>query len=77
MYYIIEIQEQADGTGAILTFTEPTENQALSKWHSVLTFASVSEVFCHSAVVLDSEGKHIARESYMHYPQVEEVELND
>ena len=66
MFYIIETQEQADGTAAMLTYQEQTKNDALSKWHSVLSFAAVSSIYIHSCIVLDSELKTIAKESFKH-----------
>ena len=68
MYYIIETQENADGTAAILTYQETTKNAAISKWHDVLRFAVISSVYIHSCVILDSSLKVVEgmRESYIH-----------
>lgn len=66
MFYIIETQQQADGTAAILTYEEETKNGALSKWHSVLQYAAISSVCIHSCAVLNEELKVVARESYRH-----------
>ncbi len=66
MYYIVETQENADCTASILTYTETNRNTALSKWHQILQYAAVSTVYVHSCVVLDSELRIIARESYTH-----------
>jgi len=66
MFYIIETQENADGTAGILTFTEQYKNNAISKWHDILHYAAVSSVYKHSCVVLDDSLKVIARESYLH-----------
>ena len=40
MYYIIETQQNADGTAAILTYQEAEKNTALSKWHNILSYAA-------------------------------------
>lgn len=67
MFIIIEIQEATYGaTPGTLIFKEETQNEALSKWHEILHYAAVSTLYRHSAVVLNTEGKIIARESYMH-----------
>ena len=67
MFIILEIQESEYGvTPATLVFTAATKNEALSKWHEILKYAAVSSLYRHSAVVLDTEGKAIARESYEH-----------
>lgn len=66
MYYIIETQENADGTAAILTYQEIEKNAALSKWHNVLSYAAVSSVYNHSCAVLDSSLRTVVRESFLH-----------
>lgn len=70
MYYIAEIQENADGTGAVLTYTETTRNGAFSKYHDILHYAAVSNVHLHSAVLMQNDGKYLARETFVH--EVEE-----
>ncbi len=67
MYIVLEIQENEYGADpATLVFKSETKNEALSKWHEILKFAAVSTLYRHSAVILDTEGKTVARESYMH-----------
>ena len=65
MYFVIELQTNQDGTTAILTSTYPTKNEALSKYHTILSFAAVSELPVHSAVVIDEQGRQIAREAFV------------
>lgn len=77
MYYIIETQENQDGTAAILTYQETTKNAALSKWHAVLQFAAISSVYNHSCAVLNSELKTVVRESYQHIPEPEVTEVGE
>lgn len=72
MYYIIETQQNTDGTAANLTYQEESQNAALSKWHEVLHYAAISTIYIHSCCVLNEELKVIARESYRHYPVEEE-----
>jgi len=73
MFYIIETQENKDGTAGILTFTEQYKNDAISKWHDILHYAAVSNVYRHSCIVLDSSLKTVARESYLHLGEGEDV----
>ena len=69
MYHIIETQQNKDGTAAILTYQEPTEAGAISKWHAVLQYAVMSEVYIHSCAILTEDLKMLKRESYTHNPQ--------
>lgn len=67
MFIILEIQESTFGAEpATLVFKAETQNAALSKWHEILQYAAISTIYRHSAVVLNTEGKIIARESYLH-----------
>lgn len=66
MYYIIETQQNADGTAAILTYQEAEKNTALSKWHNILSYAAVSTVYNHSCAVLDDSLRTVVRESFIH-----------
>ena len=66
MFYIVETQENKDGTASILTYTEQGKNEAISTWHNILHYAAVSSIYRHSCVILDSELKTVARESYLH-----------
>ncbi len=73
MFIVLEIQESAFGaTPAVLTFISETKNEALSKWHEILKFAAVSTLYRHTAIVLTTEGKTLARESYVHVTEESE-----
>ena len=76
MYYIIEIQEQQDGTGTIVTPIKTSENtnDAFSKYHGTLTFAAISNVYRHTVMILDGSGQYLARETYTHVPVEPELE---
>ena len=67
MYIIFEIQTN-NGASTVVTPIQTTETKydAMSRYHSVLAFAATSDVDCHTAVVLDEQGRVIARESYFH-----------
>ena len=73
MFYIIEIQEQIDGTGAVVTpiKTATDQNNAMSKYHSTLASAAISPVYKHTVAVLDGSGQYLARETYTHRPDPE------
>ena len=73
MYIILEIQEQEQGSvPATLTYTAETLDEAKSKYHSILQYAAASTIYRHSAVVIDTNGKYLARECYEHVPQTGE-----
>lgn len=64
MYFCVEIQTYQGGTGATVVTEHSAKNEALSKYHTVLSYAAVSDLPCHSCVVLDEEGRAIAREAF-------------
>lgn len=67
MYIIIEIQEQTEGcVPNTISYTASSLDEAMSKYHYVLHYASVSDLFRHGAVIMSTDGKYIARESYKH-----------
>ena len=63
---IIEIQHNADGTTSCITTTHATRPEAEQKYHAVLSFAAVSNVYVHSVVMLDAYGTRIKGETYYH-----------
>lgn len=65
MFFIIELQVNRD-SGANIVQTADTQQEAMSKYHTVLSFAATSEVDKHSCIVLDDEGRQVARECYIH-----------
>lgn len=73
MYIIIELQT-TDGQTANIVSTRNTKDEAMSTYHSILAAAAISQVEYHTAVVMDEEGKYLARECYRHYKQPEVVE---
>lgn len=75
MYTILELQTN-NGQTLIPTpiKTAATKNEAMSMYHGILFAAAVSEVQCHTAMVIDEEGKTLARESYHHTTPEPEVE---
>ena len=65
-YITIEIQTNADGTVGTIVTPHDTRNAAESTFHTILAAAAVSELPCHAAVLITSEGYPVAYESYKH-----------
>lgn len=67
MYIVFEIQEEHDGTTRVL---EPAifDNleRALQKYYTVLSYAVISELARHSAMVVATDGTVIKVECYQH-----------
>ena len=62
----IVIELQTTETTAALNFVFADRLQAEQKYHEILSYAAVSSVPVHSAVMLTSEGVLIKHESYTH-----------
>lgn len=65
-YIVIELQTASDGTVANIVTAYDNQNQAESKYHSVLSAAAVSNVPAHAAVMIDSMGYYIDAHCYEH-----------
>ena len=65
-FIVVELQKLADGNVANIVTQKDTENEAYSHYHSVLAAAAVSELPCHSAVILSDEGFPVAHQCYKH-----------
>lgn len=67
MYIVFEIQEEQDGTTRVL---EPAifDNleAALQKYYIVLSYAVISDLARHSAMVVATDGTVIKSECYQH-----------
>lgn len=70
-YVVIEIQTSAAGAISVLTFTHDTLPEAQSKYHSVLSYAAVSDLPIHSCVLLRSDGATLASEYFAPEPEPE------
>ena len=62
-YIVIEMQNGVVGSNV---WVYEDRNTAESKYHSVLSFAAVSSVENHAAVLLTEDGVSIAHASYKH-----------
>ena len=64
-YLVIEIQKFADGTVAVPPIsTYDSFFEAISRYHTVMAAAAVSDVPVHSCVVLNEVGQEIRMDSY-------------
>lgn len=66
MFIIMEIQVFEDGGISTPCYAYDDKNKADSKYHSILSSASVSKLPKHSAVMVTEEGYFIKSECYEH-----------
>lgn len=71
MYIVLEIQRNADNTVGTLIYSYENQNQAESKYHEVLSYAAVSKVPSHTAVLLTEDGYKLASQNYIHEDSAE------
>lgn len=62
----IVIELQTTDTTAALTYTFSDRLQAEQKYHEVLSYAAVSKVSTHGAIMFTSDGTFIKGETYNH-----------
>lgn len=62
----IVIEAQTNDTTATIVNTYADRNQAEQKYHEILSFASVSDIKIHSAIMITAEGYYIKSEHYEH-----------
>ena len=73
MFIVLEIQTMADGTVTVLTpIIKASRDEAESAYHSILSYAAVSSIPMHAAVIMTNEGIEIARQAYTHQQEVAE-----
>ena len=65
-YLVVEMQKQTDGRIAHIETAFTDRNTAEQKYHEVLSFAAVSTIPIHTAVILSEEGNLIKKETYRH-----------
>ena len=69
MYIVIEIQILPNGNPNVLHFEYTERLKAFEKYHYVLAEAAVSACLTHTCIILDEQGRHIARETFTHHSQ--------
>lgn len=78
MYLVLEIQTNADGTIGTIITQHATQNEAESKYHTVLAAAAVSNLPAHAAVLMYHLGNVLSAQHYTHEaepePEPEEAE---
>ena len=65
MYIVIEIQKTGDNLSTLVT-THNTQNEAESKFYTILSYAAVSKVPLHAASLLSEDGRCFRSEVYEH-----------
>ena len=65
-YVVIEIQTDSEGQVSNLVSVYDDENQAKSKYHTVLSYAAVSNLPVHACTILSNEGFNVKDECYKH-----------
>lgn len=64
-YLVIEIQKFSDGTVAVPPIaTYDSYFEALSRYHTILAAAAISDVPVHSCVLLNEVGQELRMDSY-------------
>ena len=65
MYIVIEMQTN-DGITSTITNAYDDESLAFQKYHQILSFAAVSTVDVHTAVMMNEYGMVIRNEDFTH-----------
>ena len=65
MYLVLELQTN-DGVMSTIPLQFETLDLAMQKYYQILSFAVVSTIDCHAAIVMDSRGVVVANMYYEH-----------
>lgn len=65
MFTVIELQTN-NGVTSALTNAYSDESVACQKYHQILSFAAVSNVDIHTAIILNESGNTLKCESFAH-----------
>lgn len=66
MYIILENQTTSDGVVNTLVTTKETRNEADAEFHRILSFAAVSDLPSHAAILMTGDGIPLRNECYKH-----------
>ena len=66
MYIVIELQKTSDTELAHLVTAHADREEAEQKYHQVLSYAAVSTVPSHSALLINEDGNLLKKERYIH-----------
>jgi hypothetical protein len=74
IFYVLELQTYGDGTGSVIPASYPTLREAESKFYQILSFAALSTVYRHGAVLMTEEGFTMKQEVFTHQMETEQAE---
>ena len=67
MYTVIEFWTPTAGAEQqTVAYSKETKNEAMSTFHYVLYLAAVSEHVKHGALIMDEDGRYLARDCFEH-----------
>lgn len=66
MYIVLEVQTNQDGTVGNLVTAYENQNDAESKYHTILASAAISSLPKHTAYILTDDGYKIDSKCYRH-----------
>ena len=66
MFVVIELQVNQDGTVGTVINDYENEQEAAAKYHQILSAGAVSNVYKHSAFMLNDDGWCMKSECYRH-----------
>lgn len=66
MYIVVEMQTSKDGEVGTIVTKKENRNEADSLFYSALSAAAVSNVYIHSVVLLDAQGRLMLTGHYVH-----------
>lgn len=75
MYIVLEIQVNKDGTVGTLISKYDSREESLQKYYQILSYAAVSEVPKHSAMIITDDAMVVKCECFIHDEEVEENEV--
>lgn len=70
MFFVIEIQILPNGTPNLLHFEYEDKYKAYEKYHYILAEAAVSSCLIHTAVIMQSDGRIVIKETFTHDVEV-------
>ncbi len=66
MYIVLEIQTNGDHASVLDPICKSELNEAMSEYHRILSYAAISSIEKHTAVVLTETGAKVTGECYEH-----------
>jgi hypothetical protein len=66
MFIVVEVQKSADDKIATLVTSFDERNDAESKYHNILSYAAVSTLPKHGAIILSDDCVPVLYKSYTH-----------